>query len=40
MGFAKCSYDHDKQKSDSCWHMKMTLSGCRRPQSGINNVIF
>ena len=40
MGCAKCSYEHDKQKSDSCRLMKMTISGCRRPQSGFSNVIF
>ena len=40
MGCAKWSHDRDKQKSDSCWLMKVTVSGCRRPQSGLSHVIF
>jgi hypothetical protein len=40
MGCAKCSYDHDKQKSDSCKPINMTISGCRSPQSGFSFVIF
>jgi hypothetical protein len=40
MGCAKCSYDHDKQKSDSCRNLKMVIFGCMGPQSGFSFVIF